>query len=177
MENLVFYGTGDELIKNVYQDDKESAREYERVVKYVEDVLKDETKKYKLTDETINLRGITLYRIEALTDFCNVKRGDKGGFVQCKRNLSQEGQCWVYDDACVYGLASVKVMLLYVTKRVCMVTLLYMKMLVFMETLKSMEMPWFMETLMCMVRHWFVDTLVYMTSLLYMTTRGLAGML
>ena len=55
-----FYGTGDELIKNVYQDDKESAREYERVVKYVEDVLKDETKKYKLTDETINLRGITL---------------------------------------------------------------------------------------------------------------------
>lgn len=103
-----FYGKGDELIKNVYQDDEESAREYERVVKYVEDVLKDETKKYKLTDETINLRGITLYRIEALKDFCNVKRGDKGGFVQCKRNLSQEGLCWVYDDACVYGLASVK---------------------------------------------------------------------
>lgn len=103
-----FYGTGEELIKNVYQDDEESAREYERVVRYVEDVLKDENKKYKLTDETINLNGITLYRIEALKDFGNVKQGMKGGFVQCKRNLSQEGNFWVYADACVYGLAHVK---------------------------------------------------------------------
>ena len=61
-----------------------------------------ENKKYKLTDETINLRGITLYRIEALTDFCDVKRGDKGGFVESEKNLSQEGNCWIYDDWCVY---------------------------------------------------------------------------
>ena len=65
-------------------------------------------KKYKLTDETINLNGITLYRIGALKDFGNVKQGMKGGFVQCKHNLSQEGNCWVYADACVYGLAHVK---------------------------------------------------------------------
>lgn len=34
--------------------------------------------------------------------------GTEVGFVQCKRNLSQEGNCWVYADACVYGLAHVK---------------------------------------------------------------------
>ena len=59
-------------------------------------------KKYKLTDEAINLHGITLYRIEALKDFNNVKKGDTGGFVESELNLSQKGNCWIYDDACVY---------------------------------------------------------------------------
>ena len=36
-------------------------------------------KKYKLTDETIEVNGKTLYRIEALKDFSNIKKGDKGG--------------------------------------------------------------------------------------------------
>ena len=39
-------------------------------------------KKYRLTDDTINVDGRTLYRIEALKDFNNVKKGDKGGFVE-----------------------------------------------------------------------------------------------
>ena len=64
-------------------------------------------KKYKLTNETINVNGVTLYRIEALKDFSDVKKGDKGGFVQSEDNLSQDGTCWVYDDAIVYGDAQV----------------------------------------------------------------------
>ena len=36
-------------------------------------------KKYKLTNETININGTTLYRIEALKNFFGVKKGDKGG--------------------------------------------------------------------------------------------------
>ena len=39
-------------------------------------------KKYRLTDETINVDGRILHRIEALKDFGNVKKGDKGGFVE-----------------------------------------------------------------------------------------------
>ena len=35
-------------------------------------------KKYKLTDETIEVNGKTLYRIEALKDFSNVKKETKG---------------------------------------------------------------------------------------------------
>ena len=64
-------------------------------------------KKYKLTDETINLNGATLYRIEALKDFGEIKKGDKGGFIESENNLSHEGNAWVSDDACVYGSACV----------------------------------------------------------------------
>ena len=65
------------------------------------------SKKYKLTDETINLNGATLYRIEALKDFGEIKKGDKGGFIESENNLSHEGNAWVYDDAHVYGDACV----------------------------------------------------------------------
>lgn len=61
--------------------------------------------KYKLTDETIELCGVTLYRIEALRDFGNVKAGDKGGFVQSELNLSQKKNCWIYSNAKVCGKA------------------------------------------------------------------------
>lgn len=64
-------------------------------------------KKYKLTNETIVHLGFTLYRIEALMDFSDVKTGDKGGFVQSDNNLSQLGNAWVYGNAKVYGYASV----------------------------------------------------------------------
>ena len=65
------------------------------------------SKKYKLTDETINLNGATLYRIEALKDFGEIKKGDKGGFIESENNLAHEGDAWVSDDACVYGNARV----------------------------------------------------------------------
>ena len=64
-------------------------------------------KKYKLTDETIQVGGHTLHRIEALTDFSDVYKGDKGGFVESEDNLSQSNDCWVYDDAKVFSSAMV----------------------------------------------------------------------
>ena len=66
-----------------------------------------DTKKYKLTEETINVDGRTLYRIEALKDFNDVKKGDKGGFIENENNLTQYGKCWVYDNAEVSGYAIV----------------------------------------------------------------------
>lgn len=65
------------------------------------------SKKYKLTDETINLNGATLYRIEALKDFDEIKKGDKGGFIESENNLAHEGDAWVSDNAHVYGDACV----------------------------------------------------------------------
>lgn len=63
-------------------------------------------KKYRLLEnDTITISGRTLYRIEALRDFADAKKGDKGGYVESEENLSHEGTCWVYDDACVYGKA------------------------------------------------------------------------
>ena len=63
--------------------------------------------KYKLTEESIVFLGIKLYRIEALKDFGNVKKGDKGGYVESEENLSQRGNCWIYGNAYVYGNALV----------------------------------------------------------------------
>lgn len=64
-------------------------------------------KKYKLTEESINYLGTTLYRIEALKDFGDVKKGDKGGYVESENNLSQKGNCWIYNNAKVYDNAKV----------------------------------------------------------------------
>ena len=64
-------------------------------------------KKYKLTEETIDVYGRILHRIEALKDFGNVKKGDKGSFVEKEENLSQYRDCWIYDNASVYGNAIV----------------------------------------------------------------------
>lgn len=59
--------------------------------------LKD---KYRIDrDEYLNIGDTTLYRIIALKDFADVKQGDKGGWVRSEENLSQEGKCWIYDEA------------------------------------------------------------------------------
>ena len=64
-------------------------------------------KKYKLTEESINYFGKTLYHIEALKDFGNVEKGDKGGYIEKENNLSQEGDCWINGDAKVWDKAIV----------------------------------------------------------------------
>ena len=64
-------------------------------------------KKYKLTDEYIVHYGIKLFRIEALKDFRNVRKGDKGGFVENENNLSHDEDCWISGDAKVYGNANI----------------------------------------------------------------------
>lgn len=64
--------------------------------------------KYKvLTDETKIVSGRKLYRIQAIEDFSDVMTGDKGGWVESEYNLSQEGLCWLYDDAIACGNAVV----------------------------------------------------------------------
>ena len=48
-----------------------------------------------------------LYRVKALKDFNDVKNGDIGGYIQSENNLSQYGDCWIYDNAVVIGKAIV----------------------------------------------------------------------
>ena len=61
--------------------------------------------KYKLTDEFIEFNMRKLYRIKALMDFSDVKKGDLGGYVEKEANLSHCGDAWVYGNARVYGNA------------------------------------------------------------------------
>jgi hypothetical protein len=61
-------------------------------------------KKYELlADDYLRAGDRTVYRIRALQDFGDVRRGDLGGYVESERNLSHEGECWVYDAAQIYG--------------------------------------------------------------------------
>lgn len=56
--------------------------------------------KYKILNNNILQKDATkLYRIQALKSFSDVKEGDIGGFVQGENNLSQFGNCWIYDYA------------------------------------------------------------------------------
>ena len=60
-----------------------------------------------LHEDKIEIGSHTLYRIRALKDFGNVKTGDIGGYIEKEANLSQEGICWIYDNAKVYDSAKV----------------------------------------------------------------------
>lgn len=60
-------------------------------------------KKFELVlNQSIEIDGRKLFRIKALIDFGEIKRGDLGGYIEKEKNLSQSG------DARVYGNAEVK---------------------------------------------------------------------
>ena len=57
--------------------------------------------KYKILYERKKLLpdGTSVYRIQALHDFGDIKEGTIGGYVASCNNLSHRGLCWVADDA------------------------------------------------------------------------------
>ena len=63
--------------------------------------------KYLLTDEINNLG---LRRVIAMRDipYHYVKINDLGGWVESEKNLSQEGDCWIDDNAMVFENARVE---------------------------------------------------------------------
>ena len=64
-------------------------------------------KKYILTEKTKEFRGHTLYRIQAVKDFGDVKKGDLGGWIESEKNLAQDNYGWVDGEAMVLGNALV----------------------------------------------------------------------
>lgn len=74
-------------------------------------------KKYEFTGETRKFRGRTLHRIRLLRDITSYyhgvvvggfKAGSLGGWIESEKNLSQEGECWVFNEGIVYQDAVVK---------------------------------------------------------------------
>lgn len=76
-----------------------------------------------LENDTIQVDGRTLYRIQALKDFevpirnyidepdiggYQIKKGQLGGYVEFEENLSHEGGCWILRYAKAFGKALVK---------------------------------------------------------------------
>lgn len=74
-------------------------------------------RKYEIlkSNSIVNAYGIKLYQIRALCDGVHFKKGDLGGYVQHKNNLSQHECGWIgegieifgdvrlYDEAFIYG--------------------------------------------------------------------------
>ena len=64
--------------------------------------------KYELLKNNfIEYKGRKLYRIRALKSFSDIKCGDIGGYVENEKNLSQNGNCWIYNNAKVYDAGRV----------------------------------------------------------------------
>lgn len=64
-------------------------------------------KKYEMTSNVKEFFGHKLFQVKALKDFGDVNAGDLGGYIEKERNLSQEGNAWVYRGAQVFGNAKI----------------------------------------------------------------------
>ena len=62
---------------------------------------------YEMKYELIPSDMEGFYRVKALRDFNDVKKGDIGGYVESENNLSQLGYCWIYDNAVVRDNAKI----------------------------------------------------------------------
>lgn len=63
-----------------------------------------EEKKYELSkDDAISFENVILYRIKALKDFGDVRKGQLGGYIESENNLSHSGDCWIYPYSKVFG--------------------------------------------------------------------------
>lgn len=60
-------------------------------------------KKYILTEETKEFEGHILHRIQAVRDFGDVQAGELGGWIESEKNLSHDGECWVFENGMVSG--------------------------------------------------------------------------
>ena len=61
-------------------------------------------KKYELlVGDCLRAGDRTVYRIRALRDFGDIRRGDLGGYIENESSLTHEGDSWVQDVAQVYG--------------------------------------------------------------------------
>lgn len=60
-------------------------------------------KKYRLTDNTKIVNGVTLHQIQALRAIPSygVKEGDMGGWIEKEGNLEHGGDSWISGNACV----------------------------------------------------------------------------
>lgn len=66
------------------------------------------SKKYELVEnDYIDTGWSKLFRVRYLRDFADVKAGDLGGYIESEKNLLQDGDARVLDDARVYAKGNV----------------------------------------------------------------------
>ena len=88
------------IILSFFEGTVSTENNKKKVKKMSKSTVENTTKKYEITNET-HPNKKNLKRIRALKDFSDVKKGDLGGFIESEKNLSHEGDCWVYGNAAV----------------------------------------------------------------------------
>lgn len=74
----------------------------------MDNLTSKENKKYEMIEnDSIMYKGRKLYRIKALKDLYNVRKGQLGGYIEDEKNLSIYNDCWVFEDAKAYDCASI----------------------------------------------------------------------
>lgn len=81
--------------------------ELKKEVKNEEKNKKEIQKKYRFTEETMEIRGHIIHRIKAVKDFGYIKKGSLGGWIEKEENLSHDDNCWVDNNAKIFGNAKV----------------------------------------------------------------------
>lgn len=93
-------------VTEVIHDQSEIKHEKDKTTNSKYRLIEDD---YKIVRDESRVMSVDkkVYRIEALKNFSDVKKGDKGGYVQSLTSIGQSGKAWVYDDAIVSGTATV----------------------------------------------------------------------
>ena len=106
-----YLNTNDEIIKHGAQYAVKTADalivELKKELKNEEKNKKEIQKKYRFTEETMEIRGHIIHRIKAVKDFGYIKKGSLGGWIEKEENLSHDDNCWVDNNAKIFGNAKV----------------------------------------------------------------------
>lgn len=95
-----------EVVTETIPDQPEVKQEKDKTTNSKYRLIEDD---YKIVRDESRVMSVDkkVYRIEALKNFSDVKKGNKGGYVQSLTSIGQLGKAWVYDDAIVSGTATV----------------------------------------------------------------------
>ena len=123
-ESEFIYNNSEFVSEEVDEDEIEDLEEIEenKIEIEEENTIDDikvenmENEKYEIVKDNFKeVNGVKVYRIRALKDFQNdllrnkkIKKGDLGGYIESEKNLSQEGNCWIADNAIVCDNATIK---------------------------------------------------------------------
>lgn len=113
-------------------------------------------KKYELTNDIKIVEGRKLYRIRALKDFDIIKKGRLGGFVESESNLSHNGDCWIFSNACVFDRAEV-----YGDAKVCSAAQIFNNAIVCGNAIVSHDAKVFNNAVICGQAQIYEDVRVY----------------
>ena len=67
-------------------------------------IYKKSWKYILVKEDSFKSNTLNYYRLKAVKDFSDVKKGELGGYVQGYHSLSQSGNSWIYQFMTIMGV-------------------------------------------------------------------------